>query len=158
MRKLFILIPALSLMIIFACAEKVDIESNKEAVANARDQLIDALNTDDVDGIMAGLTDDHITMAPNEPALADMVKLRNHHEERIENYTLNYSFTTDEIEILGDWAFERFSSAVTVTPRSGDVSMNSKSKGIWIWKRQTDGTWKLARSIWNSDLPLPDSK
>ena len=158
MRKIFLLILTISLITIFACAEKVDIETDKEALSNARDQLINALNTDDVDGIMAGLTDNHITMAPNEPALADKVKLRNHHEERIENYTSNFSFIIDEIEMFGDWAFVRFSSAVTVTPRFSDVSMNSKSKGIWIWKRQTDGKWKLARSIWNSDLPLSDSK
>jgi hypothetical protein len=26
-------------------------------------------------------------------------------------------------------------------------------KSIWIVRRQQDGTWRLSRSIWNSDIP-----
>ena len=156
--KPVIFILVLSLLTMFACTKQVDVEADKEAIAKAGNQMVNALNSDDVDGIMSGLTDDHITMAPNVPAFADMAKLRSWHEERVENFSLNITITTDETEILGDCAFERWSSTLTLTPRLGGEPVQNKTKGIWIWKRQTDGTWKLARSIWNSDLLVPDSK
>ncbi len=27
-------------------------------------------------------------------------------------------------------------------------------KGMEIWKKQKDGTWKVSCDIWNSDLPI----
>jgi ketosteroid isomerase-like protein len=33
--------------------------------------------------------------------------------------------------------------------------MPDSGKYIEIWRKQSDGTWKLVRDIFNSDLPLP---
>jgi len=63
-------------------------ESDPSAITEAREQLIAALNSDNVDGIMAILTGDHITMAPNEPALA-LTGLRAWHASRISESTLD---------------------------------------------------------------------
>ena len=57
--------------------------------------------------------------------------------------------TIDEIEIMGDWAFVRATIARTIRvpdqdPRSDIV------KTIQVHQRQSDGSWKIARDIWNS--------
>jgi ketosteroid isomerase-like protein len=36
-------------------------------------------------------------------------------------------------------------------PKSGPV--NDRGKFVVVWKKQTDGGWKIAADIWNSDLP-----
>jgi len=157
MRKLFFLILALSLGAIYACTENVDVEADRKAVLEASRKITSALNKGDVDEIMNILTADHITMAPNEPAFDDMAKLRKWHETRYSLFDVKIEITSQEIILLGDWAYQyHINSSKAIQKESGDIVTDS-GKGIWIWKRQTDGIWKLARSIWNSDLPLPNS-
>jgi ketosteroid isomerase-like protein len=137
-----------------ACAPPPD-EPDPAGIAEASRQLVDALNNDGVDQIMAALTGDHITMAPNEPALP-LTVLRAWHENRIRESSLAISFKSEELITAGEWAFERWTSSLTRTPKDGGSPTRDTSKGIWIWKLQADGSWRLARSIWNSDNPLPE--
>jgi len=132
-------------------------EVDRAAVAKASQKVIAAIEGDDLERIMAGLSSDHITFAPNEPALGDLAKLRSWHEGRISGFTSNLVVSSDELQVFGDWAFECWSGVFTVTPRQGGSPIQDTLKGIWIWNRQPDGAWKLARSIWNSDLPASAS-
>jgi ketosteroid isomerase-like protein len=34
--------------------------------------------------------------------------------------------------------------------------VEDRGKYLEIWKRQADGSWKVALDIFNSDLPLPE--
>jgi len=36
--------------------------------------------------------------------------------------------------------------------------MKDNGKYITIYQHQSDGSWKIARDIWNSDQPLPGTK
>jgi ketosteroid isomerase-like protein len=131
---------------------QVDIAADKEAITKVGQQLRDALNTDDVDGIMACLTDDHVTMAPDVPALDNPTSLRQWHEAHIQEVSIEISSRTQQIEVIGDWAIERWSVAITTTPKAGGDSVQKQEKGMWLWRRQGSG-WKLAYSIWNFDAP-----
>jgi ketosteroid isomerase-like protein len=35
--------------------------------------------------------------------------------------------------------------------------MEDRGKTLNVWKRQADGSWKLHRDIWNSNMPIPVS-
>ena len=43
----------------------------------------------------------------------------------------------------------------TFTPKDGSDPVVEQLKGIHIYQRQADGTWKIARDIWNTDAPTP---
>ncbi len=43
-------------------------------------------------------------------------------------------------------------------PKRGGRPVHDEGKGIWIWRRQAEGAWKVTRAIWNSDLPRPGFK
>jgi ketosteroid isomerase-like protein len=152
----------LTVCLVLACApadEAVEdvvasLEADLAAIAEAGQQLVASIDTDDVDGIMAGLTPDHVTMAPNVPALAGE-ELRAWHESRVAAGTTTFTRTSEEVTVLGDWVWERWSSRISYTPREGGEAEEGVGKGVWIWQRQPDGEWMLARSIWNSDLPRP---
>lgn len=55
----------------------------------------------------------------------------------------------------GDWAYERGSVTIVARPPSGEDRPPTRlvAKYIDIWRRQADGTWKVARAIWNLDEP-----
>ncbi len=126
-------------------------EADLAAIAEAGEQLIAALNEDDIPGILAGLSADHITLAPNEPLLADEQRNRAWHQSRIDSFTFSITFSSEDIRLEGDLAVERWSSVLKLTPRAGGTDIEDESKGLWVWQRQSDGSWKLMWSIWNSD-------
>ncbi len=130
-------------------------KADRAAIDKASQQMVAAIEGDDVEGILALVTGDHVTMAPNEPAIDDVTNLRAWHEGRINAFTSQATLSSEEIVVSGDWAYQRWSSSFVVTPRDGGSPIRAVNKGIWIWQRQPDGAWKMARSIFNSDLPLP---
>ena len=165
MKKL--MIPIVILAFLYSCdnpsnqetdaTEDMTVDTTEEdmaAISKAGEALIEALENDNLSGILDGLAEDHITMAPNEPLLANEATLRSWHQSRIDAYTFNSTFSTEDIKIKGDIAVERWSSNYTLTARTGDEVIEGEFKGLWMWMRQADGSWKLTWSIWNSDLPV----
>ena len=153
----------ITFLLLSACVQRAEqtaasVQADIAAIGEARQQLIDAINADDVEGIMAGLTDDHLTMPPNEPTPQTLDALRSWHERRIAEFTLDLAVSSSEVEIGGDWAFDRFSGTATLTPIDGGASIQNTTKGLWIWHHEPDGSWKLSRSIWNGDDPIPDNQ
>ena len=92
------------------------------------------------------ITDDVIWMRPNAPALEGRQALMDWVEA---NWSAipEFELTPVEIEVLGDIAFVRG----TYKSVSGEVTVVGKY--MEIRRRQADGTWPIARTIWNRDAP-----
>jgi ketosteroid isomerase-like protein len=60
-----------------------------------------------------------------------------------------------ELIAAGDWAMEYAIEKVKDTPVDGGEALEDVCKGIIIYRRQADGSWRVARDMWNSDLPAP---
>jgi ketosteroid isomerase-like protein len=54
---------------------------------------------------------------------------------------------SEETVVAGEWAFDRASVSTNVTPIAGGEPSQVKSEVIVILRRDTDGFWKLARSM-----------
>ncbi len=63
-----------------------------------------------------------------------------------------------EIDGRGDLAFVRGTYSMKIMMPESDMAMEDTGKYIEIWKKQTDGGWKVYLDIFNSDLPLPASE
>jgi ketosteroid isomerase-like protein len=130
------------------------LEEDLAAVAQARHAILSALNHDDVEGIMAALIDDHLTMSPGAPTVPDNEALLEWHQNRIDLYSLEMEHSTDDILLEGDIAVERWSGPSKLTNREDGSVVEDFLKGLWVWQRQPDGSWKLLWSVWNSNLPV----
>ncbi len=60
--------------------------------------------------------------------------------------------TTIELTEFGNEVHEVGSYALKIQPE-GKKPFEDKGKYIVIWKQEQEGTWKLHRDIWNSNLP-----
>jgi ketosteroid isomerase-like protein len=58
------------------------------------------------------------------------------------------------VEVIGGVAIDHFRWIMDIVPRGGGRGIRDEGKCIWIWRRSKDGGWKIARAIWNSELPL----
>jgi ketosteroid isomerase-like protein len=96
-------------------------------------------------------TEDAMSLAPNEPAV----------QGRANQIAWYKSFPPVEIkeEILeldgrGDLAYARLSLTLKITMPGATEPIIDTGKGMEIWKKQKDGSWKVSCDIWNSDLPI----
>ncbi len=154
------LIALLSATILVSCNQSgkqpsATLEADIEAINALNDEYIAAENTGNVDGIMMLYTDDAVMMMPNQPALIGKESIRSYLQALLDKFAVKETLSSEEVVVSGEWAYVRATYTVTISPRSGGEPVQDKGKGIAIYKKQPDGSWKYARLILNSDQPLP---
>ncbi len=127
-------------------------------VDRLRDAHVAAVNAGDAEGWAACFTDDGVQMPPHFGANAGKAAIRGWSTGFLSLFACRFSLSVAEVQVAGDWAFERGRYDITLTPRAGGESMDDNGKYITIYQRQSDGSWKIARDIWNSSQPLPGTR
>ena len=73
-------------------------------------------------------------------------------EEENQYEILEYVHDFDEVKIVGDWAYEWGTFRGAYRPIEGGEIIRAKQRLFRILRRQSDGSWKVARAMWH-DLP-----
>ena len=135
--------------------QATDLAADIEAINRLNDNYVAAVNAGDVDGLMMLYTDDAVLMQPNQPAVTGKAAIRSHFQVFFDMFSLEEVLSPEEVVVIGDWAFVRATFTVKVTPRAGGDKTQDHGKGIAIYRKELDGSWKYARLVYNSDIPLP---
>jgi uncharacterized protein (TIGR02246 family) len=137
-----------------------DPDADRSAVAQATTALLNAVNASDLGGVLAIWCDDGVLMPPHHPSVHGRLALERYFGALFSRSRFTFSFTSSRIEVVGDVAFERVEYSVSASPADGGPAVHDAGKGLHIYRRQADGSWKLAQDIWNSDNPAgePASK
>jgi uncharacterized protein (TIGR02246 family) len=120
-----------------------------------RDAHVASLNAGDGEGWAACFTDDAVQMPPHFGANAGIAAIRGWSKGFLSMFGCRFSLSVEEVQAAGSWAFECGRYDITLTPKAGGGPLVDNGKYITIYQRQSDGSWKIARDIWNSDQPLP---
>ncbi|MDA2934014.1 DUF4440 domain-containing protein [Acidobacteria bacterium AH-259-D05] len=75
-------------------------------------------------------------------------------ESWFDPFDMNLSFQSEEVEVLGSWAFGRGRFTLGLTPTGGGRSTQANGKFLTIFRREPDGSWKYARTSFSFDAPL----
>ncbi|MEZ4657021.1 MAG: SgcJ/EcaC family oxidoreductase [Caldilineaceae bacterium] len=108
----------------------------------------------DVDRWIAQWTDDGVQMPPNEPFVEGKENIYARVGANMAaGPTTGFIITPLETTSAGDWAYSR--GVYTVTFPLGDSGQEGTIDGkfMTILQRQSDGTWKIHRDIFNSNVP-----
>jgi uncharacterized protein (TIGR02246 family) len=147
-----------TVMTAFGCARpapQTETRADVAAINEVREREIALVATGDVDGLLSVYTIDVVMMPPNEPALHGQDATKKWAEAMFGQVTMKGRYTTSDVSVAGDWAIDRYTGVLTITPKGGGSPSEEKVKGIHIMKRQPDGTWRIAQDVWNSDAPPP---
>ena len=106
-----------------------------------------AMNTSDVEGLVALYADDARLMPPNSEVSVGHDAVRASYSSMIEA-GLIVDLTPIQVESAGDMAFV----VGTYQLKAGD-DVADEGKYIETWKRGASGDWQMTNDIWNSDLP-----
>ncbi len=165
MKKLQLSLLILMIPVLFSCESStdkvIDIEAEKAAIQNVIDEHMDAIDSLDVNRILAGQTEDHLDMPPNMPRIKGQEAYKEFFTPWIGFFeSLKYkemTFDADEFVVSGDWAFQ-IGTYSTKFVFQDDNAIEDEGNFVWIFKKETDGNWKWARLISNSTRPLPISE
>ena len=100
--------------------------------------------------------EDAVALAPNEPmavgkkaigkVVGDMFSMP--------SFAVKWRPSKAEAARSGDFAYSLGSYELSVNDPKGNP-MEDRGKYVTIWKKQADGSWKVAVDMFNSDLPVP---
>lgn len=129
--------------------------NDRDELARIFRRLEAAENAGDADYIVSMMADDVVIMVPNEAvhegkaACAEF--LRGMLAWMIESLDRHIEYVSAEIRVLGDYSFDRGTFAFTAAPKSGGDTTPAQGKYFWLYSRDADGSWKLARMIVSLD-------
>lgn len=99
------------------------------------------------------LAADAVLMPPGEPAVAGIDAIRSWAEAFIaQTQSVSVNYTMTDIHVSGDWAVEHYTGTLNATMTGGEA-MSETVKGIHVYRREPDGSWKMVYDVWNSDAP-----
>ncbi|MCZ6915402.1 MAG: DUF4440 domain-containing protein [Gemmatimonadetes bacterium] len=126
-----------------------DVEALRSLIA----QEVEALTTLDADALTAVWADDILIAPPNEPAVSGEAAV-----EWAQAFTVLFSaieggYMDEEIVVSGDWAIHTYGLEMSLTLADGGDSTTERGRGIHIFRREADGSWKMVHDIWNFEAP-----
>ena len=125
------------------------------AINQVRATYETAVNAGDAAAVAALFTNDAISMPPSEPVLMGKEAIQSNLQSQLDQFKYEITITQDEAVGAGDWAYGRGTYALKATPKAGGKAVDITGKYLNIMQHQPDGSWKIARHIWNSDSPPP---
>jgi ketosteroid isomerase-like protein len=149
-------------LLLAACAPAPN-EAGQAATQAADTAALDGLRASYVAAETAGdaaalgalWTDDGVLMPPYMAAVQGSAAIQSYYQGMFDQNTIEASASGEETVIAGDWSFGRGNFSISITPKAGGDAMHDSGKYIVVARRQADNSWKVARLIFNSNMPPP---
>lgn len=130
-----------------------DDAAQAQAVTAAANREIAGFTSGNVDSAVAVFASDIVLLPPNEPMLRGQDSLRAWTQRFLQQASVTGRYLTSDVVVTGDWAVQRYTVAITVTPKPRGAATTEHGKGIHVFHRAANGRWLIAQDVWNLDTP-----
>ena len=101
-------------------------------------------------------TEDGVFMPPYSQSAVGAAAVRKAYDAVFKAIKLSVKFHVAEVvEMAPDWAFARTNSAGTVTVHATGAKSAEANQELFIFRKGTNGTWKIARYSFSTTNPPP---
>jgi ketosteroid isomerase-like protein len=130
-----------------------DTQSVEQLLRDLDAKWAKAAATKDVDQTIAFYSDDAIVFPPNATSAVTKEAIRNGWKEMLGNpgFVISWQPTKVQVGKAGEMAWVSGTYELTMNDATGKP-INDRGKYLEVWQKQTDGNWKCAADMWNSDL------
>jgi len=125
-----------------------------EAVAAAPRLLIDNNNRRDVDGVLAGYTEDAIWLSPDQPVVRGRANFRPRYTSLFRDNKLDYTAKITEARADGSLGYAWGKIRGTSTPLDGSPARSVEDTFLAITRCELD-RWLVSHLIWSHARPQP---
>jgi len=142
-------------IIILACSEQqVDTKAEGEKLMEISRQWSTSASTDNIEKTLGYWADDAIVMSPGEPQHKGKEAIRAMVEgtSKVPGFKISWEPLSVEVSKSGDMAYMVEQNQITVNDSLGHP-ITQYNKGVTVWKKQADGSWKNVIDIFNANPP-----
>ena len=107
----------------------------------------------DIERTTAYYSDDAIVLPPNATSATSKESIRNAWKDMLASPGLVITWEPKKVKLgkSGEMAWVSGTYELTMNDASGKP-INDRGKYLEVWEKQSDGNWKCAADMWNSDL------
>ena len=149
MRKIFVFLLSVSLLTIFGCAEKVDIEADKEVLVKiSNDEWIINAKAGNFEANVETYIDNAMRINAEEGILVGKEAIRESFRSFFEHYKVSeMEGNIEDIRVCGDLSVIRGTYQSIFVSKEGGEPTAGKGHWVGVYQRQPDGNWKCAYEL-----------
>lgn len=113
-----------------------------------------ALNASNTEAVMPLYAEDGVFMPQHSPSHVGQKAVRTAYDNVFTMITLDVEFEIMEVRVISpEWAFARTNSEGTVTINATGAKVPEANQELFIFRKQGDGDWKIARYAFSTTNP-----
>jgi ketosteroid isomerase-like protein len=128
-------------------------EADVEAVEEMVVELDKVTGEGDLEALLSFLTEDFVSLPPGEPPIVGRETLRSHHQPLFEAFELDIVHEPVETSALGEVVIQWGNCRGSFRPKGGGDAIPVDQKYLFVFKKQSDGSFKIWRLIFNNNAP-----
>jgi uncharacterized protein (TIGR02246 family) len=127
---------------------------SEQAIDQGHERFLAAMGANDADALMQELSDDVTFMPPGQAPARGKAAVRAWYEGTIaEATTVEVQIHDRGVVVADDSGIESGSYVWTLSPVGGGEPFATRGSFIAIWRKESDGAWRITSDIWNSSDP-----
>jgi ketosteroid isomerase-like protein len=140
------------LLLVDGCASGTSSDSDRASLLRT-DQEWAAVASEgkDIDKIVSYWADDATVFPADAPVVKGKAAIRQFVEDSLRIPGFSITWRPDQVVVSpsGDFGYTTGENQITVPSSDGGV-MTIRGRGVAVWRKEPDGTWKCVIDIWNS--------
>ena len=128
------------------------------AIREVLNQYALGCTTGDFDHWMSLWDDNGVQMPPDAPTNVGKEEIRRAMKPEFDELDMNLAIRSiEDVAIFGDLGLTRCVYSLEITPKAGGdvVAAMPEGKALTLYRKQSDGTWKIVYDCFNSSVPPP---
>jgi ketosteroid isomerase-like protein len=125
-----------------------------EEISDFNRQYLEAINSGNGDALSNLTEDDMVTIEPNWKAIEGKAANDKANRQSLQLFKIKEEWAPVETVIDGNLAYQRGTFTEAATPRGGGPTRITRGNYLRIYRRSSDGTWRMTREMTSSDQPM----
>ncbi len=150
MNKFGLLTPIMLAIVVAGCGTRpnVNLATEEAAIRRTDADWLAASSSHDLERVLPFWSDDATILAPGSPPIVGKEAIRKYVSGAFATPGFSITWKTDKVEVSqsGDMAYSTGTDRISLNAPDGK-SVTEESRGVAIWKKQPDGSWKCVLDV-----------
>ncbi len=120
------------------------------AIGDLHQTYVAAINSNDIERILALMSDDVVFQVPGEPELIGKAAIQGWADGFFAAFEAHWDKTQHSLELSGNLAISRYSYTARYCSREDGSQLGEVGKGTCIYRRDPSGQWLLTIDSWST--------
>jgi len=141
------------LFVLSGCGQQaVDSKAEGEKLMQLSREWSKSASTDSIEKTLSYWADDAVVMSPGQPPIKgkDSIRAMVQGASKIPGFKISWEPISVTVSKSGDLAYLIEQSQITMNDSTGKP-VTEFNKGVTIWRKEPDGSWKNVVDMWNAD-------